>query len=139
MASTSKIARDSGDDVLGPRAAVGALTVAAVDELAVCVVGEHDTRPAAIVLDDARHRIGQLAAARQFDLQERAGRISETTGPQTNGRATLMNGLHGGAIDVVPELHDLRMRRAPFVLEDVSTSSSVNLPGSKIRHAFKPP
>ena len=120
-------------------AAVSTLTAAAVGELAVGVVVKHDTCPAAIVLTirrgigyDNLRPLGSL-------ICRNAPSHFRTTGPQTNGGATLMNSLHGGAIDVVPELHDLRMRAAPFVLEDVSTSSSLNLPGSKIRQAFKPP
>ena len=42
-----QIAGDAGDDVFGPRAGIGALTVATILELTGGVVGEHHTMPVA--------------------------------------------------------------------------------------------
>ena len=53
MASVKQIARDAGDDVFGPRAAVGTLAVAAVLELTVRVVGKYDSIIAAFVHDNS--------------------------------------------------------------------------------------
>ena len=66
------VARNPRDDVLEPDAAISAITAAAGGEPAAGVVVVHDACPVAIVDDKAGIRIRKLAAARQFDLQERA-------------------------------------------------------------------
>ena len=67
----------------------------------------------ALVPDDARLRIGDLAAARQPQEQECAGAL-EGDGAAADDPATLAYRSPGGAIDVVPELYDRRMRSTPF-------------------------
>src|SRR6516162_4308653 len=68
-----QIARDAGDDVLGPDATVGAGAVATVLELPLGVVGKHNELTAAVLtVANARLWVGQLAPARQLQLQEGA-------------------------------------------------------------------
>ena len=65
---SQQIARNAGDDVLGPQAAIGAIAVTAVLELPSSVVGEHDDLVALVFDLDVRQRIAELAAARQLQL-----------------------------------------------------------------------
>ena len=81
--------------------------MAAIVELTGSVVGEHDTMLVAFVFDDPRLRIGDLAARRQLQLQESAG-VFQVDTAAANDLAALAHRKHCRAIDVVPELFDLR-------------------------------
>ena len=97
-------------------AAVGAVAVPAVLELAGGVVANTTTAARGLSTYDARLRVGELAAARQLQLQERADAL-EGNATAVHDAAALTHRGPGGAIKVIPEFSDRRMRRAPFVLE----------------------
>ena len=58
-------------------------------------------------------RIGELAAARQLQEQEGAD-ASECDRAAADDAAAVLHGSPSGAIDLVPEILDARMRSAPF-------------------------
>ena len=70
----------------------------------------------ALVFDDARLRIAELAAARQLQLQERAD-VFQVDAAAADDLAALAHRKHCRAIDVVPELDVFGMRSAPFGFE----------------------
>ena len=128
---SQQITSNAADDVLCPEAAIGAMTVTAILELAGAVIGEHN-RLFVLIANNARLRIAELAAARQFQLQESAG-ASERNRPTVRNAAALAHGSPGRAINLVPEALDGRMRSTPFILECLDF-----LIGKLIRLEFAP-
>jgi hypothetical protein len=91
------------------------MTVTTILELAGAVVGKHN-RLLVLVANDARLRIGKLAAARQLQLQEGAG-TSERNPSAVGNAAAFAHGSPRRAINLVPEAFDSRMRSPPISLE----------------------
>ena|SRR6516165_9658630 len=93
---SEKITSNPGDDVLAPSAAVGTITIAAILELPDSIVGKHDVL-FTVVADDARIRVGKLAAARQLQQQKSADAL-ECDPATTNDAAAFTNCSPGRAI-----------------------------------------
>jgi hypothetical protein len=85
-----QIAGDPRDDVFGPQAAVGPVTVTTIPKLASGVVGEYNML-LALITNDARLRIRNLAPAWQLQLQERPVAF-ECNRTATNHTAALAHG-----------------------------------------------
>jgi hypothetical protein len=113
---SQEITSDAGDDVLSPQTAISPIAMPAILELTGGIVCEHDNLVALILDLDVWCWISELAAARQFQMQECTNALEGNTATR-NDTATLVRRSPCRSIDVVPEPLDLRMRSAPFSLE----------------------
>src|SRR5262245_52467028 len=85
--------------------------MSAILKLSGSIIGKHDML-FAFITDDARLRIGELAAARQCQVQECAI-TAEANNTTTNNAAALLYSSPSGTIQSIPKALDLRMRLAP--------------------------
>ena len=97
-----QIAGDAGDDVLGPQAAIGALPWRQSLNWPAALSANTTTWLRSSSISMCGLRIGDLAAARQLQLQERADAL-EGDAAAANDPAALAHRSPGGTIDVVPE------------------------------------
>src|SRR5262249_4585859 len=97
-----QIARDCGHDVLCPQTSVSAVATAAIAPLPGRRVFEHDYLVFEIFDFNSWIRVGELAAARQFDEQVGAGALEQKSAA-ANYMFALAYGFPSGTIDGVPE------------------------------------
>src|SRR5262249_43454287 len=108
---SKQITSYSADDVFGPGAAISALPVPAILKLPSSIISKYDML-LVFVTDDARSRVGELAAARQDQLKECAVAL-EPNDTTTNNAAAFLYGSPGCTIQSIPKTFDFRMRLAP--------------------------
>src|SRR5262249_29786714 len=111
-----QIARDCGHDVLCPQTSVSAVATAAIAPLPGRRVFEHDYLVFEIFDFNSWIRVGELAAARQFDEQVGAGALEQKSAA-ANYMFALAYGFPSGTIDGVPEFPNVGMCSAPVKLK----------------------